>query len=129
LFFASPPTLEAHIQHFHLVFDRFVQYNIALKPAKCFIGYLLAIVLGQRVDSMGLSTIAERVAAITQLTFLENLRQLEPYLGIVGWMQDKVPDFAEGQSLSNAGRRNCWKGRQRKDVLEKPLRPINLPFL
>jgi hypothetical protein len=52
----ASPTLEAHIQHLCRVFARFVQYNIALKPAKCFIGYPSATVLGQRVDSMGLST-------------------------------------------------------------------------
>jgi len=55
-----------------------------LKALKTFLGYLSALILGQRVDALGLSTAAKKIEAITKLDFLKSLKELETYIGLTG---------------------------------------------
>ena len=59
-----------------------LKYNITIKGKKCFISYLLATVLGKKVDSFGISIIKEKLEAITKLAFPETAKKLEIYLEI-----------------------------------------------
>ena len=44
-------------------FDLFEEYNLVIKTSKTFIGYPSVALLGQKVDSLGLSTAEEKLAA------------------------------------------------------------------
>jgi hypothetical protein len=77
----------------HSVFSILVKYNIAIKGKKCFIGYLSATVLGKKVDSFRMSITKEKLEAITKLAFPKTAKELETYLGIAGWLRDKVPFY------------------------------------
>lgn len=88
-------TLEDHLRHPHAVFGRFQQLGITLKPAKAFIGFPSVTLLGQQVDEMGLSTDKDRIAAIRDLKFPATLQDLEHYLGLVGWLRQYIPYYAQ----------------------------------
>lgn len=51
---SASPSLDLHIRHLRQLFSRLVQYNIALKPEKCFIGYPSTTILGKHVNALGL---------------------------------------------------------------------------
>jgi hypothetical protein len=64
------------------MFSCLVEYNIAIKGKKCFIGYLFAIVLRCRVNSFKLLTIKEKLVIIKNLSFLYIIKDLKIYLDI-----------------------------------------------
>lgn len=88
-------TLEDHLCHLHAVFGRFQQLGITLKPTKAFIGFPSVTLLGQQVDGMGLSTDKGRIAAIRELKLPATLQDLEHYLGLVGWLRQYIPCYAQ----------------------------------
>lgn len=88
-------TLLDHIAHLRQVFSLFKRVGVALKPSKSFLGYPNVQLLGQRVDSFGLSTPAERLAAISKLIFPLTLSGLETYLGMTGYLREYVAWYAQ----------------------------------
>ena len=87
-------SLDDHLKHLHLVFEKLSGYNICLSPEKSFIGYPSVALLGQRVDAFGLATAEEKLAAITKLAFPQTLRQLEHYLGLTGYLRQYIPYYS-----------------------------------
>jgi hypothetical protein len=60
------------------------------------------MLLGQRVDSLGMTTAEEKIRAITALKFPATLRQLETFLGLTGWLRSSIPRYAQtAQPLQN----------------------------
>jgi len=57
--------MEDHIQYLRAVFNLFVKFNISISPQKAFIGYPSVTLLGQKVNSLGLSISKEKLRAIT----------------------------------------------------------------
>ena len=93
-------TLEEHLGHLRQVFGLFRSKRVSLAPEKSFLGYPSITLLGQRVDSLGLSTSAEKIEAITSLRFPESLRDLEYFLGLTGWLRHCIARYAQlAQSL------------------------------
>ena len=95
------------------------KYNLAIKPTKTFLAYPSVALLGQKVDSLGLSTAEEKLAAINKLTFPRTLKALETYLGMTGWLRNYVAYYApivqplqDRKTLMLRGAPN--KGRARK---------------
>lgn len=88
-------TLEDHLCYLHAVFGRFQQLGITLKPAKAFIGFPSVTLLGQQVDGMELSTDKDRIAAIHDLKISATLRDLEHYLGLIGWLRQYLSYYAQ----------------------------------
>lgn len=88
-------TLEEHVVHLRQVFDVLKKNNISVKPTKAFIGYPSVRLLGQKVDSLGLATTEEKLAAIAKLKFPTTLRQLETYLALTGWLREYVEHYAK----------------------------------
>ena len=104
-------TLAEHLQHLRTLFKLFQDRRISLSPGKSFLGYPTVILLGQRVDSLGLTTSEEKLAAISGLSFPRTLRDLEVFLGLTGWLRSSIPRYAQlAQPL-----------QQRKTLLTKNL--------
>ena len=78
------PTLKDHVKHLRAVFDLFAKYNIAINPKKAFIGYPSVKLLGQKVNSLDLSTDKKKLKAIASLQFPYTLASLEHYLRLTG---------------------------------------------
>lgn len=81
-------------EHLQAVFSILRANNIAIKPTKAFIGYPSVQLLGQKVDSLGLATANDKLKAISSLHFPKTLRQLETYLGLIGWLREYVEKYA-----------------------------------
>ena len=92
---AFSKTLAQHLEHLRQMFSLFRQRRISLNPKKSFLGYPSVILLGQRVDSLGLSTSEEKLAAISSLHFPRTLRELETFLGLTGWLRSSIPRYAQ----------------------------------
>ena len=88
-------TLAEHLSHLRQIFELYRQRRISLSPTKSFLGYPSVVLLGQRVDSLGLSTSEEKIAAISALTFPQSLRDLEIFLGLTGWLRSSIPRYAQ----------------------------------
>ena len=87
--------LKDHIQHLREVFGILKENNISVKPTKAYIGYPSVRLLGRKVDSLGLATTEDKLAAIAKLRFPTTLRQLETYLGLTGWLRDYVEHYSK----------------------------------
>lgn len=88
-------TLQEHLTHLRKIFEMYRQRRISLSPGKSFLGYPSVILLGQRVDSLGLTTSEEKLAAISSLNFPGSLRDLEIFLGLTGWLRSSIPKYAQ----------------------------------
>ena len=88
-------TLAEHLQHLQQLFLLLRSKGISLAPLKSYLGYPSVMLLGQRVDSLGISTTNEKIRAITALQFPGSLRQLETFLGLTGWLRSSIPHYAQ----------------------------------
>ena len=88
-------TKQDHLRHLQAVFSTLNDRNIKLAPKKSFIGYPSIKLLGQRVDALGLSTAEEKLTAISQLEFPKNLKDLETYLGMMGYLRQYAPYYLQ----------------------------------
>jgi hypothetical protein len=86
---------EEHLRHLETILKTFTAKNISINPKKSWIGYPSAQVLGFRVDSLGLSTTAERVASFAKLDFPYQLSALEQYIGATGYIRHLIPYYAQ----------------------------------
>lgn len=84
----------AHEEHLRLVFGKLEEHNIALSPAKSYIGFPSIKLLGYKVDALGLATPDEKVKAVASLRFPETLKELETYLGMTGALRQFVKGYA-----------------------------------
>ncbi len=87
-------TMKEHVTHLREIFETLTKNGISVNPKKAFIGYSSVQLLGQKVDSLGLTTDEEKLKAIAKLKFPRTLKQLEHYLGLTGWMREYVPNYA-----------------------------------
>ena len=87
-------TVEEHIQHLRQIFGLFSKHHISINPKKAFLGYPSVTLLGQKVNSLGLSTSEEKLQAIAKLSFPQSLSALETYIGITGWLRNYIPNYA-----------------------------------
>ena len=88
-------TAEDHLRDLDAVFKTFSRKNIAISPTKSFIGYPSVELLRFYVDSFGLTTTGEKVAAFKQLAFLATLKALEHYIGATGFLRHLIPYYAK----------------------------------
>ena len=88
-------TPENHQRDLDAVFGTFSRKNIAISPTKSFISYPSVELLGFYVDSFGLTTTSEKVAAFKQLEFLGTLKALEHYIGATGFLRHLIPYYAK----------------------------------
>ena len=88
-------TLAEHVSHLRQLFQLLREKRASLAPTKSFLGFPSVNLLGQRVDSLGMSTSEEKIKAITSLRFPASLRDLEIFLGLTGWLRNSIPRYAQ----------------------------------
>lgn len=88
-------TLAEHVSHLRQLFQLLRERRASLAPSKSFLGFPSVTLLGQRVDSLGMSTSEDKVRAITALQFPNSLRDLEIFLGMTGWLRTSIPRYAQ----------------------------------
>jgi len=105
-------TWDDHLVHLDKVLKAIIKAGITLSPPKCFIGYSSILLLGQKVSRLGLSTHAEKVAAIMDLDRPRNAADLQKFLGMVVYFSQYIPFYsfiaAPLFSLLHKGVRWTW---------------------
>ena len=88
-------TLKQHLNYLDAVFRLFLEHNVALNPQKAYIGYPSITLLKQKVNGLGLTSAAEKIAVIRNWKFPRNLKLLESYLGFTNWLRNYIPYYAQ----------------------------------
>lgn len=70
----------------YILFKIFVTYNILIKLTKTYLNYLDIGLLGQRVNSLGLTISNDKLRTIQLLHYLDILGALKYYLGLTGYL-------------------------------------------
>ncbi|KAJ5203188.1 hypothetical protein N7449_005267 [Penicillium cf. viridicatum] len=83
-------SLEEHISHLRKLLQILQKHNIRLEPKKTFVGFPTVTLLGQRVDSLGMTTMEEKLHAVLSLDFPKTLKELETYLSLAGYFRSKI---------------------------------------
>jgi hypothetical protein len=86
-------TLEEHKKALRAVFTKLRERNISIGPSKSYVAFPSATVLGRYVDSFSISSDEDRLAAISKLTFPENLKDLDHFIGATGYLRNHVPMY------------------------------------
>lgn len=103
-------TLEDHVQHLRAVFGALQAKNLTLSGKKAFLGFPSIQLLGQHVDGFGLTTSADKIAAIKNLSFPSTLKDLEMYLGMTGWLRHYIEYYAQLAEPLQARKTSALKG-------------------
>ena len=90
----ASPTPEEHLEHLRLVFTRFMEYGIVIKPQKCVLGVSQLQFLGHRVNQDGISPLDSKVQAIRAFVTPTNQRQLREFLGLINFYYRFIPSCA-----------------------------------
>ena len=88
-------TLDQHLADMRELFATLVKWNVSLAPAKTFLGYPDVQLLGQRVNSLGLTTATEKLAAIAKIQYPLTVGDLEHFLGLTGYLRSYVHYYAQ----------------------------------
>ena len=112
-------SLEEHLIHLNKVFISLMKRGICLSAQKSFLDYPTIQLLGQHVDTLGLATAEDKLAAIVNIEFPQTLSALEKYLGMTGYLQQYIPYYAavirplqERKTRLNHGLQKHWAERK-----------------
>ena len=78
-----------------IFFELFVTYNISIKQTKTFLNYSDVGLLGQEVNTLGLTTAKEKLNAIWFLQYPLTVWALEYYLGLTGYFRFYIHYYAQ----------------------------------
>jgi hypothetical protein len=88
-------SFEDHIHDLNTVLTLLQDAGLTPNPLKCFVGYHTLQLLGQAVDSLGLTTTEERAHAILEQPWPRCLAALEYFVGICGYTRHLIPYYAQ----------------------------------
>ena len=88
-------SFQQHLKDLRELFQLFVDYNISISPTKTYLGYPDVNLLGQRVNSLGLTSSEDKLRAISKLHYPTTLGALEHYLGLTGYLRQYVHYYAQ----------------------------------
>jgi diaminopimelate decarboxylase len=88
-------TFEQHLTHLRHFFTRMDDLAITLAPDKAFVGYPTVTLLVQKVDAFGVTSTYECIYALKNLAFPRTLKEMEKYMGAIGFLNDKTPYLAQ----------------------------------
>ena len=94
-------TFEEHIHRLRLVFDRFRQANLKLKPAKCHFAQASVNYLGFIVSSKGVLPDPAKLAAVDSFPVPKSVKEVRSFLGLCNYYRRFVEKFASIASPLN----------------------------
>ena len=88
-------TFDEHLQHLRLVFNRFREAGLKLKPKKCFFGQKNVKFLGHVISSEGVQPDPARIKAIKEYPVPRKVKDVRALLGLANYYRKFVKDFAK----------------------------------
>ena len=85
---------EEHLEHLHVVFERFREFNLKLKPSKCSFFQLEIVYLAHRVSQKGILPSWENVQAVQEFPMPETYTQVCTFCGLAGHYRRFIKGFA-----------------------------------
>ena len=85
---------EQHLQDLEQVFKTLAANGMVVQRSKCVLGVESLEFLGYRVDSEGIQPLPDRVAAIRATTPPTSVKELQRFLGMVGYYRRFIPRAA-----------------------------------
>ena len=87
--------LRKHLKHLCTFFQMFRTKRINLIVIKSFLAYFFVILLNQRIDSLDMFTIVEKIIVIIFLRFSFNLRDFEIFMKFTNWLRSSIFRYAQ----------------------------------
>ena len=112
-------TLEEHLVHLNNIFELLISLNIVLVSIKTFLKFLSITLLSQKVDLFSMTAAAEKIQAISWLTFLITLQDLKHYLSLTEWMQDYILYYAQIAKLLQTHKTDMLKDLAKSETKQK----------
>ncbi|CAH8289554.1 unnamed protein product [Schistosoma intercalatum] len=88
-------SLEEHIQHVQILFDRFKKPNVVINPSKCIFAVPALEFLGHYIDSQGIKPLQTKVEDITNYPEPTSVKSLRRFLGMCNFYRRFLPRCAE----------------------------------
>ena len=87
-------TEEEHLEHLHVVFERFQEFNLKLKPSKCSFFQLEIVYLAHHISWRGILPSQENVRAMQEFWMPKTYMQVHVFCGLVGHYKRFIKGFA-----------------------------------
>ena len=88
-------TFDEHIERLEKVFERLVEAGLKLSPAECNLFQKELQYLGHIVSPEGIATDPKKVECVREWPVPQNLKQLQSFLGFVGYYRRFIKDFSK----------------------------------
>jgi hypothetical protein len=85
---------EEFLERLNKVLSRLAEYNVRLKPSKCYFGYSEITFLGHVFSKDGYSLSSERKQGVLSIPAPITLKQLRSFLGVVNFFRDFIPNLS-----------------------------------
>lgn len=92
-------SLKDLLHKLHILFEIFLHYNISIKLTKSYLNYPDVGLLGQRVNSLGLTTSDKKLKAVCLLRYSKALGALKYYLGLISYLRSYIYFYVQIASL------------------------------
>lgn len=88
-------TWEEHLEHLEAVIKKIKETGLTVNPEKCSIGMRSTHYLGFIVGQGEVRPVVSKVQAIKQVPTPKNKREVQRFLGMVGYYRTFIPQFSE----------------------------------
>ena len=88
-------SLEQHLLDLDVVFKTLSANGMVVQRSKCILGKSSLEFLGYQVDTTGISPLKDRVSAIEKTTPPTSIKELQRFLGMVGYYRRFIPNAAQ----------------------------------
>ena len=86
---------EEHLEHLRVVFERFQEFNLKLKPSKCSFFQSEIMYLAHHISQRGILPSQENVQAMQEFQMPGTYMQVHMFCGLVGHYQRFIKGFAK----------------------------------
>lgn len=91
-------SLDEHLNHLSILFERLREFGLRIKPSKCVFGVEELDFLSYKISRDGISPSHKRVEAINDFPEPRSLKQLQRFIGMVNYYHRFIPNLARSLS-------------------------------
>ena len=84
-----------HLSNLKLVFERFRQYHLKLKPSKCYLFKREIEFLGRKIGGDGMTLTDHSIATIEKWSPPKTVKEVERFLGLVNFHRMFIPGYSK----------------------------------
>ena len=88
-------SVEDHVQHLQLIFDRLRKVGLKLHPLKCRFALPEVLYLGHLVSADGIRPNPEKVRAVVDFPVPTDVKKVREFLGMASYYRRFIPNFAK----------------------------------